>query len=574
MSIKADILVIGAGGAGCRAAIEAAECYPQSRILVLSQGPVGRSGLTVMANGGMLWVTHPDDKPEYLFREILSAGAYLNDQNLVEILTQEGTLRGNELINWGAQELDFSVVSKIGGAAPDEQGTGHSFPRHHYIPGITYMTALRKELERRSNITIMEDVIATMLLITGDRAVGATILNIRTGEILSIEAKSTILATGGLGELYDHSSNTPFGLYGHASGMGYALAYHAGAELIDMEMIQFTGNQLYPPWLLGNPALLISKCGGKYINAHGDEFMKLPLTRDETQILAHKEIEKGNGTERGGVFIDLTLSPLSSEEIGEEMKNTLAVDLCKERWKLIEAMSAENPDPKNWRIEFTPGGAHFSMGGVRINEKCETSIKGLYAAGEVAGGVQGANRMGGNALMEIIVFGARAGRYAGEFANSTTWVELETQTLNAEHNRLHDFFRTGDVAPRTVMDKIAAIMSKYVAVSRKGGGLKQAISDFESLRSNDLPQMRVPRVKTFNSQWVEAVQAVYMLDLAEMITRSALFRSESRGAHYREDFPQRDPAWLKHTCVTQKDGTVNLGTVPIKVTKQSLEGLR
>ena len=244
MNVKADVLVLGAGGAGCRAAIEAADNDPGASIYILSQGPVGKSGLTVMANGGIRWVSDPDDRPEYLFREIVQAGAFLNEQNLVEILTEEAPARANELLKWGAKEIPFEEDS-----APDQQGSGPSYQRTHYIPGVTYMATLRKEIERRPNITIIEDAIATKLLVRDSRAIGAVVLNIRTGEIFPIAAKAVALAAGGLGELYDHSSNAPFYMHGHATGMGYALAYHVGAELIDLEMIQFTGNQLYPPWL-------------------------------------------------------------------------------------------------------------------------------------------------------------------------------------------------------------------------------------------------------------------------------------------------------------------------------------
>ena len=567
MNIKADVLVIGAGGAGSRAAIEAADNNPEALVVILNQGPVGKSGLTVMANGGIRWVSHPDDKPEYLFKEIVQAGAFLNEQNLVEILTEEAPARGNELIDWGAQVLPFAESSKSGGAAPDQQGTGPVYPRSRYIPGVTYMATLRKELERRQNITIIEDVITTKLLVSEGRAVGAVILNIRSGEVFPMAAKAIVLATGGLGELYDHSSNTPFGLRGHATGMGCTLAYHIGAELIDMEMIQFTGDQLYPPWLLGNAALLVSNCGAKYMNIHGEEFMKLPMTRDETQIRAAKEIAKGNGTERGGVFIDLSVSPLPSDEIEEQIKVNLAEGIAKERWKLIKDMSADNPDPKNWKIEFTPGGAHFFMGGIRINSQCETNIEGLYAAGECSGGVQGGNRMGGNALTEIIVFGARAGKFAGEYANNAGFIEPEAQLVIDEQNRLQGLFKSDGIAPSVIRKKLTSIMSKYVAVARTGDGLAKALEELDALRKGDFTRMRVPQGRVFNSLWVEAIQVIYMLDLAEMIAKSALYRTESRGAHYREDYPDRDPAWLKHTCVTKKDGAVDLRTVPVTITK-------
>jgi fumarate reductase (CoM/CoB) subunit A len=562
MKVKTDVLVIGAGGAGARAAIEAANNDPKLNIVILNQGPIGKSGLTSMANGGMQWVSHPDDSPHNLFEDIILIGCYLNDQNLVEVLADEGPQRAEELIKWGAKMIPSR--GKGGGGSPDTPPGRPWYPRSHYIPGVTYMAALRNELERHPNITSLEDVLATKVLTLGKKVIGATVLNIRTGEFIVIEAKATVLAAGGLGEIYPHSTNAPFGMHGHATGMGYAMAYHAGTELIDMEMVQFTGNQLYPPWLLGNPALLVSMCGGKYVNALGNEFMRLPLPRDALQRLAYKEIKEGRGTERGGVFIDLTLSQLSSGEIEEHLKISLAEEIAKERWKLIKAMSVNDPDPKNWRIEFTPGGAHFFMGGVRINEKCETNLEGLYAAGEVSGGVHGANRMGGNAMVEIIVFGARAGRSAAEYAKRVDWVEPKEATLKDENERLCGFFKNRGIAPKTMMDKIATFMAEYVGVARTETDLKKALSKIESLRANDLPNLCAPQGRRFNLGWVEAIQVPYMVDVAEMIARSALFRTESRGAHYREDYPETDPRWLKHTRV-KKD--MELSTAPVIITK-------
>jgi fumarate reductase (CoM/CoB) subunit A len=564
MRMKTDVLVIGAGGAGARAAIEAAKSDPGLNIVILNQGPIGKSGLTSMANGGMQWVSHPDDSPRNLFKDVIRVGCYLNDQNLVEVLAEEGPQRAEELISWGAKMLTFGEKARGSGRSPDVPGNGPSYPRSHYIPGVTYMAALRNELERHPNITTLEDVIATKLLTADKRVIGAIVLNIRTGEYIVIESKATVLASGGLGELFPHSTNAPFGMHGHATGMGYAMAYHAGAELIDMEMVQFTGNQLYPSWLLGNPALLVSMCGGKYVNALGKEFMNLPLPRDAIQRLAYKEIKEGRGTERGGVYIDLTVSPLSSEEIEEQLKISLAVEIAKERWKLIKAMSVNDPDPKNWRVEFTPGGAHFFMGGVRINERCETNLEGLYAAGEVSGGVHGANRMGGNAMVEIIVFGARAGRSAAEYAKRVDWVEPKEVTLKDENERLSGFFKNRGVAPRTMMDKIATFMAGYVGVARKETDLKKALSGIESLRANDLPDLRAPQGRRFNLGWLEAIQVPYMVDVAEMIVRSALFRTESRGAHYREDYPETDLTWLKHTRIKKN---MELGTTPVIITK-------
>ncbi len=567
MKFKTDVLIIGAGGAGVRAAIEAAKTHPELKILILNQGPIGKSGLTSMANGGMQFVSHPDDSPRYLFEDIIKIGAYLNDQNLIEVLVEEGPQRADELVQWGARMLPFDETGGKKGSSPDRPGGRASFPRAHLIPGVTYMRALGKELARYPNITVREDVLATKILTSGRRVIGVTMLDLRTGSYPVIEAKATVLASGGLGEIYPHSTNAPFGMHGHATGTGYAMAYHAGAELIDMEMVQFTGNQLWPPWLLGNPALLVSMCGGQYRNALGEEFMNLPQPRDAIQRLAYKEIQEGRGTERGGVYIDLTVSLLSSEEVEEQLKLSLGAEIAKERWKLIKAMSRDMPDPKTWKIEFTPGGAHFFMGGVRINEKCETNLEGLYAAGEVSGGVHGANRMGGNALVEIIVFGTRAGRHASRYAQSADWIDADEVTPKAEHERLLGFFRRRGITPQSLIEKITAVMSEYAGVARTEAGLLKALSLLESMKTDDLPNLRAPEGRRFNLGWIEAIQVPCMLDVAEMIVRSALYRTESRGAHYREDYPETRMEWLKHTRVMRTSGIMEMNSVPVIITR-------
>jgi fumarate reductase (CoM/CoB) subunit A len=568
VTIHTDVLVIGAGGAGARAAIEAATSDGTVKVHILNQGPLGRSGLTSMANGGMQWVSHPEDSPRYLFEDIIRVGAYLNEQNLVECLTEEAPARAAELIEWGAKVITLTGT----GATAEVSPSGPSFPRAYYIPGVTYMAALRNRLSACANATVLEDTIATKLLTEGKRVIGATVLNIRSGECFAVSAKATVLASGGLGEIYPHSTNAPFGMHGHAAGMGYALAYHAGAELIDMEMVQFTGNQLWPPWLLGNPMLLSAMCGGKYVNGLGEEFLQLPQPRDAIQRLAHKEIKEGRGTEHGGVYIDLTRSPLTSAEIEEQLKHSLAAGVAKERWQLIKEMSANTPDPKTWRIEFTPGGAHFFMGGVRINERCETSLEGLFAAGEVSGGVHGANRMGGCALTEIIVFGKRAGGCAAEFAKGCDRIEPGASQGEAEEERLSAFLEGGRLSPRSMTEKIAALMSAHVGVARTEGGLALALSEIGRLRSGELPDLAAPKGRRFNLGWVEAVQIPYMLDVAEMIAMSARSRSESRGAHYREDYPESEGAWLTHTRVAKKESEMTVDTVPVTVTTHQPEG--
>ncbi len=566
MTVKTDVLIIGAGGAGARAAIEAAK-NEKLNVLLLNQGPLGKSGLTSMANGGMQWVSLPEDSPEDHFKDVVRIGCYLNEQNLVECLAREAPERAEELIAWGAKVLmDGDRLFFT-----DPRGSGASHPRGHYIPGVTFMAALRNELERHGNITVREDSIATKLLTDASRVIGATMLDVRTGEIEVIHSKAVVLAAGGLGELFLHSSNTPFGLHGHASGMGYALAFHAGAELIDMEMVQFTGNQLYPPWLLGNPALLSTMCGGEYRNALGKEFMKLPQPRDMIQRLAYKEIKEGRGTSRGGVYIDLTVSSLPSEEIERQLQKALGGEIAKERWKLVKEMSADNPDPKNWKVEFTPGGAHFFMGGVRINERCETTLGGLYAAGEVSGGVHGANRMAGNALSDIVVFGRRAGKYAGEYAAQADWIEPDRASVEEEYERLHQFFKPDGIPAKSLRDRIGTFMPEYMGVARTEADMKKALSEIESLRA-DVPRLRAPETRRFNLGWIEAIEVPSMLDVAELMVKSALSRKESRGAHFRDDYPQTDPARPKHTRVKKRGSSLEVDEVPVTITLLSPGG--
>ena len=248
------------------------------------------------------------------------------------------------------------------------------------------------------------------------------------------------------------------------------------------------------------------------------------------------------------------------------MKHSLAEEVAKERWQLIKALSANDPDPKNWRVEFAPGGAHFFMGGVHINEKCETSLEGLFAAGEVSGGVHGANRMGGNAMVEIIVFGARAGASAAAFAGEADHI-VSKDNAEEEYARLCGFFKEDGIAPKVIMDQISTCMAEWVGVARNQAGLNQALTQLKSLRGEALQNMRAPRGRRYNPGWVEAIQVPYMLDVAEMIVTSAIHRTESRGAHYREDFPETDPDWLKHTRVKKAGKTMDLGSTPVVITK-------
>ena len=214
---------------------------------------------------------------------------------------------------------------------------------------------------------------------------------------------------------------------------------------------------------------------------------------------------------------------------------------------------------------------HYQNGGIEINKRCETSIPGLYVAGEASGGVHGRNRLMGNSVLDYNVFGRRAGKYAAEYAKGAEQARFEDPSRR-EYERLCSFFRDEGIAPKVIMDRIATLMSEYVGVARRETDLKKALSELESLRAYDLPKMRAPNGQCFNLGWIEAIQVPCMLDVAQMIIMSALHRTESRGAHFREDFPETKSEWLKHTRVIKKSGQMEMGTTPVIITKLDPEG--
>jgi succinate dehydrogenase/fumarate reductase flavoprotein subunit len=300
--------------------------------------------------------------------------------------------------------------------------------------------------------------------------------------------------------------------------------------------------------------------------------MQLPQPRDMLQKLALKEIREGRGTERGGVYIDLSFSKLTREEIEEQLQKMLGGKIAKDRWNLVKEMSVNNPDPRNWKVEWAPGCEHFFMGGVRINERCETNVEGLFAAGEVTGGVHGANRMGGNALTDIIVFGARAGQYAAKYAKGAHRLGPEKTVIAGEHERISGFVKPNGTPPKAVRDKIRGLMTDFMGVARNESDLKNTLDGINSLRANHVGNIRVPPIRRYNLAWIEAMEVPFMLDVAEMMVQSALTRTESRGGHYREDYPNTNQSWLKHVLVKKEDDAMVLGTAPVVITKLNPPG--
>ncbi|MHA1431092.1 MAG: FAD-binding protein, partial [Candidatus Freyarchaeota archaeon] len=398
--------------------------------------------------------------------------------------------------------------------------SGAGVSRNRLIPvtqlyGPAWISGLVKEVKRRQ-IKTLENIMITRILTRNGEAVGATGLDLTTGDFLVFRAKSVVLATGGAGQLYGLTTNPP-----DVTGDGYALAYLAGAELTDMEFIQFRACIVHP----------------------AEE-----VTRDLIAIRAQIEIREGRGTPHGGVYNDLSGLP-------EEMWTLFS--------KFREACMAEGIDPSWQPIEWAPGVHHF-MGGVKINEECMTSAPGLYAAGEVEGGVHGANRIGGNALTETQVFGARAGRFAAERALTVEMPDIDQKQVEAERGRIIQLYQRDDgVDAEKVRKTVQEIMDRYVGVIRNGDELTRAVNELRKLREEKLPRLYIME-KTVE-RLRKALETINFVHIGEMVARAALMRTESRGAHNREDHPERDDEnWLKNITIRLENGEMRLTTQPVQ----------
>ena len=429
--VDCHVLVIGSGGAGVRAAIEAAG-YGDT--VLVSKTIAGKGGCTPMAEGGYNAVLRKEDSCEIHYEDTLRGGAYLNDPELVKILVKESPLRIDDLIRWGAV-FDFTENNEVA----QRPFGGQRFPRTCYAGDRTGHEMMMTLVERldSTGVTKLEEVTVIDLLEEADRVIGAVALD-ENGETVIITADSTILATGGGSRVYDISTNSSSG-----TGDGFAMGYRAGAELIDMEMVQFhpTG-AVYPYDARGR---LITEAvrgeGGILKNALGDRFMKrydptrMELsTRDIVARAIATEIANGRGTPHGGVFLDVTHLPR------EQIETELPV--------MLEQFLTFGVDIRTQAMEVAPT-AHHIMGGLKITVACATTLPGLFACGETAGGVQGANRLGGNALAETQVFGKRAGESAGQKEKRVKKID-PAQIIRQEER--FDRFLAGTKNPAAVRD--------------------------------------------------------------------------------------------------------------------------
>jgi len=535
---QTDVLVIGSGGAGCRAAIEARKNGLD--VIIVSKGLSFKSGCTTLAEGGYnaaFAYVDEEDSTETHLQDTLKGGGYLNDRELARILVEEAPARLNELEGFGAlfdrQESGLLNQRPFGGQTYRRtcfQGdrTGHEM-----------MMALKEEVIREGIQTVEEVMITSLLRDEEGRVAGACGFSLSNTEFLVFEAPSTILATGGAGWLYPVTSNAL-----QKTGDGYALAYRAGADLLDMEQVQFhpTG-MLYPDSRRG---VLVTEAvrgeGGRLINALGERFMTNYdprgelATRDVVARSIYNEIREGRGTKKGGVYLDVTHLP--AELIEEKLETML--------FQFLDVGLDIRKEP----MEVAPT-AHHVMGGSLITHHCETTVTNLYAAGEAAGGVHGANRLGGNALAETQVFGRRAGEAAARNALRKS-ASVSRGQLATEEDKLSSLFQEGDHYPHQIKEDLQSVMWDGVAIIRNESGLSSALHRIRDL-NDKMNRLTVPDGRGFNRYLQDALELQNMLLVAELVTKSARLRKESRGSHYREDYPETRKEWKK-SIVMNKNG--------------------
>ena len=548
-SISTDVLIVGGGGAGLRAAIAAAEQGVQ--VMLLTKGQAARSGATPMAcpsYQAAFAIEDERDSPEVAFEDTCFEGRYLGDENLIHALTHESTDRANDMTSYG-----IKFRKKGNGNYLQVVHPGHSFERNMVIVGDGYAMAagLLREVKKYDNITLAEDVIATRFLTDKGSISGVIALDMRQGKPVVVQAPAVILATGGYPELWRWTDTEP-GL----TGEGAVLAYQAGADLVDLEMmLYYPAGLCYPSEVEGTlvqyEGLLTDKyCAGVMLNGLNEPFLpatdRLPV-RDVMMKLMFREIDEGRGTPHGGAYIDLRLSPRSGEEIMEILKRLDSLP--------YNQLSDLGIDVLKEPIEVRPV-THYTLGGVRINEWTETTLPGLFAAGEVSGNVHGANRTSGNALAETQVFGARAGLRAAEYAKQAQQGSLDKAEIADENKRLDRFLaeKTYPIRPIELKRRIKTIMHNEVGYQRSAEGLNRAIQTLQKIRAEDIPRLQaVSNTRIYNYEWEETLEAAFMVDMAEMIAASALKREESRGHHWRTDFPKMRSEWEKHTIVRMNE---------------------
>jgi succinate dehydrogenase/fumarate reductase flavoprotein subunit len=560
-TIDCDVLVVGAGGAGCRAAIEVSK--HNLDVIMLSKELVGKAH-TSMAEGGYnaaIGNVDPDDNPETHFKDTIVGGNYINNQKLAEILVTQAPQRVYDLEEMGAV-FDRTPEGKIAQRPFGKQ----TWRRTAYASDRTGSEIILTLVEaiRNSAVRVFDEIFATKLLVHEGRIAGVTAIDLKYGDYLVFRAKAVVMATGGAGRIFTVTSNAQLDV-----GDGYAMAYDAGCELIDMEMIQFhpTG-MVYPPSARGR---LVTEAvrgeGGILLNSKGERFMDryypqvMELAgRDQVARSIMTEIREGRGSLNGGVYLSIGHLPHSIIKFRLE--------------SMIEQFGDADVDIRNEPMEVSPTAHHF-MGGIRINEEAGTNIPGLYAAGECTGGVHGGNRLGGNALADTQVYGALAGESASKFAKGHKLAGIDREVIKKEFEKIELMLqRKEGVSPAVAREELTALMWDKVQIFRNEERMAHAVKELRRIEKEVVPKIKVDvPVKRFNPGWHQAIEFGHMVITARMVAESAILRKGSRGAHYRVDADSNDKGYYNIVIRKGKDGEMELEKVDLVITKITPPGM-
>jgi succinate dehydrogenase / fumarate reductase flavoprotein subunit len=592
-----DVLVIGAGGAGLRAAIEASAAG--ASVGLVCKSLLGKAH-TVMAEGGMAAaLANVDDRDGWKvhFADTMRGGQYLNNWRMAELHAQEAPDRVRELEAWGAvfdRTKDGRILQRNFG--------GHRYPRLAHVGDRTGLEMIRTLQDHgvHQGINVYMECTVTTLLKDGQRIAGAFGYDREKGYLRVFKAKAVVFATGGVGRAYKITSNS-----WEYTGDGQALAYHAGAELMDMEFVQFhpTG-MVWPPSVRG---ILVTEGvrgeGGVLRNQEGRRFMfdDIPenyknqtadneeegwrytqgdknarrppelLTRDHVARCIMREVRAGRGSPHGGVFLDIAWIKGRLKDGADHIKKKLP-SMYHQFKQLADIDITEVP------MEVGPT-THYIMGGIRVDPDSQMSnVPGLFAAGECAAGLHGANRLGGNSLSDLLVFGKRAGEYAARFAKGNGVPEVRADQIEAAARAaLAPFERGASSAvdaegPYKIQYELQDLMQDKVGIVRNEADMKTALEGIEALRQR-ADKVAVTGNREYNPGWHTAVDLFNLLTCSEAIARSALERKESRGGHFREDYAEKDAKFAGFNLVCRKgaDGRVQIRREPIAEMRADLQ---
>jgi succinate dehydrogenase / fumarate reductase, flavoprotein subunit len=587
-----DVLVIGAGGAGLRAAAEASAVG--AKVAILSKSLLGKAH-TVMAEGGIAAaMANVDDRDSWRvhFADTMRGGQYLNSWRMAELHAKEAPACVRELEAWGAvfdRTADGKILQRNFG--------GHRYPRLAHVGDRTGLEMIRTLQDHDIHLGIdvfMEYTIVTLLK-DGDRVAGAFGYDRERGRFHLFRAKAVVLATGGIGRAYKITSNS-----WEYTGDGHALAYHAGAGLMDMEFVQFhpTG-MIWPPsvrgilvteGVRGEGGVLRNKDGRRfmfddippaYVNqtadkeeegwryTQGDKNARRPpelLTRDHVARCINREVKGGRGSPHGGVFLDIAWIKERIPNAPEHIKKKLP-SMYHQFKQLADIDITQEP------MEVGPT-THYMMGGVRVDPDSQMSdVPGLFAAGECGAGLHGANRLGGNSLSDLLVFGKRAGQYAADYAKQNALGAVDTEEVAvAEKRALAPFARDGGEGPYAVQHALQGMMQDLVGIVRQEKEMAQALERIQELKVR-AERVGVSGNREYNSGWHTAIDLNNLLTISEMVAKAAIERKESRGAHFREDYPEKGKEFGTFNIVIRKGsgGEMQIIRQPIPEMPQELK---